>query len=604
MYIGISLILFSLIYSVLVLAIFFSKPRFKSTETDIYKTLLVSNLANLILELGCFATISHVSQTPIIAAVISRLFLLSLLTWNIVFSLYIFYVSFLDNKKILKSMTIFEFLIYIISIIIISVSPLHYFYQNNVMYSYGISADYVTFVYVINLLLSLISVIINFKKILLPKIFPLFTLVFLIGCGIVIRTFAPGLNVLSCVMAFITLFMYFTIENPDMKLINELNLAKDQAEKANKAKTDFLSSMSHEIRTPLNAIIGFSECIKNEDTKEKCYQDADDIIMASQNLLEIVNGILDISKIEADKMEIVEVNYDLKKICVDLEKLVRPRIGDKPIELKLKISPDIPDVMYGDMGKIKEIITNILTNAVKYTEKGVIELSVMCVNQKKQSKLVISVEDTGRGIKPDKIDKLFTKFQRLEEDRNTTLEGTGLGLAITKSLVEMMGGKIVVQSKYGSGSKFTVYLTQKIVKMVDIEKKNNVIVDEEKFMFDGKKILVVDDNKLNLKVASKLLEKYRVKIDTCESGFECLDRLENNKYDLILLDDMMPKMSGVDVLKKLKEDEDFNIPVVVLTANAISGMRDNYLKKGFDDYLAKPIDKLELRRILNSYLKK
>ena len=326
--------------------------------------------------------------------------------------------------------------------------------------------------------------------------------------------------------------------------------------------------------------------------------------MASQNLLEIVNGILDISKIEAGKMEVVEVDYNLKEMCDNIIKLVTPRIIGKPIELKSTYPKDLPLVLHGDMGKVKEIITNLLTNAAKYTDKGLIELSISCINNKNKCNLIISVEDTGIGIKPDKIDILFTKFQRLEEDRNTTLEGTGLGLAITKSLVEMMGGKIVVQSKYGSGSKFTVTLPQTIVSMNEIKENKEEESNEQEIDYSKKKILVVDDNNLNIKVAARLLKSYSITPDTCTSGFECMEKIKDNTYDLILLDDMMPKMSGTETLKKIKEEyKDFKTKVVVLTANAISGMKEKYLNDGFDDYLAKPIDKLELKRVLKTYLK-
>ena len=225
----------------------------------------------------------------------------------------------------------------------------------------------------------------------------------------------------------------------------------------------------------------------------------------------------------------------------------------------------------------------------------------MCVNNNKKSNLVITVSDTGRGIKPDKVDKLFTKFQRLDEDKNTTLEGTGLGLAITKSLTELMGGKIIVQSTYGVGSKFTVHISQKIITMVAEEPKEEKTL-EEKIVFPNKKILVVDDNKVNLKVATKALEKYQVTIDTCLSGKEAIEKLKTTNYNLILLDDMMPKLSGKETLKELKKDTNFKTPVVVLTANAISGMKEKYLDLGFDDYLAKPIEKEELKRILNKFL--
>jgi len=591
--------------SILIVVCFFFKKRVKNKETDIYKILIISGFIETIATI-IIMTLGNLYGNCFGVYLFNRIDFVCCLIWVWAFFIYIFYISFKDRPKIAKMYNVVYNIteVYnIICLILILVLPLNIFAENDIAYAYGPAVNCLYISAVLYVFGIIVCVIMNIKNIWNKKYTPLFSLIFLALLILVVRQLNPGLIIISAVISYIDLIMYHTIENPDMKLINELNLAKKNAERANLAKTDFLSSMSHEIRTPLNAIVGFSNSILEDKTLKEAKDEAKDIIMASQNLLEIVNGILDISKIEAGKMEIINVDYRLLPMCNDIIKLVSPRIAEKPIELKVKYSKDIPGILNGDMGKVKEIITNLLTNACKYTEEGLINLEISCINQKDISKLVISVEDTGRGIKIDKIDKLFTKFNRLDEDKNTTLEGTGLGLAITKSLVEMMGGKIIVQSKYGSGSKFTVYLSQKIIAMID-DKKEQVEKEVEKIDYSNKKILVVDDNNLNIKVAIRLLKNYNIVPDTVISGSECLEKVKTNTYDLILMDDMMPKLSGVETFHKLKEDNKFKTPVVILTANAISGMKEKYLKEGLDDYLAKPIDKQELDRVLKKFLNK
>ena len=594
----------SLFYIVLLNIVFFSKPRVKNIETRIYQNIIICNLATIVTAIISSFTIRNIATIPLLNEIVSKFLLITFFGWGTLFSSYLYVITFEDKiEKIKKNQTIISITFILISFII-CIFPLNYFNENSIIYSYGPAANITYLISGIYVFFNFICLIIGFKKGINKKYIPLIIYDLFGTVVIILQKINPQLLLVSSMETFVTFLMYFTIENPDMKLINELELAKSNAEKANLAKTEFLSSMSHEIRTPLNAIVGFSNAILEDEKITEAQEEARDIVMASQNLLEIVNGILDISKIEAGKMEIVETDYNLKEMCDNIIKLVTPRILEKPIEIKSSYSKDLPAIFHGDMGKVKEIITNIMTNAAKYTDEGSIELSISCINSRGKSNLIISIEDTGRGIKPEKIDKLFTKFQRLEEDKNTTLEGTGLGLAITKSLVEMMGGKIVVQSKYGSGSKFTVYLSQKIVSMNDIKKEISGEQVEEKIDYSKKKILVVDDNNLNLKVAIRLLDNYKIKPDTCTSGFECIEIIKEKKYDLILLDDMMPKMSGVETFKRIKENEDFKTPVVILTANAIAGMKEKYMSDGFNDYLAKPIDKLELERVLKKYLKK
>lgn len=669
---SLSVQIFSAIYLIVLIIIYFSKKRINSIENKIFSSLIITNLIGVILDLISTSTALYMKDA-IWLNIVSKFYLVYLITWLLIFTLYVYYISTTTKKnkkenkmyyKLKKYIIIIDFIISTLVLIL----PLHNYSENGIVYTYGMSANLTYLVAGICILLWIICLLINIKNVINKKFIPLFAFIIFGSIAALIQAINPQILLVTAVFIFVNFLMYFTIENPDVKMLSELEYAKNQAEKANNAKTDFLSSMSHEIRTPLNAIVGFSECIASSDDIVSARSDAKDIIMASQNLLEIVNGILDISKIEANKMEIIETDYELEPMFNNLVKLMIPRIGDKPIELKKNFAQDIPAVLHGDGGKLKQIVTNILTNAVKYTEKGQIDFTVNCINEKSTCSLIISVEDTGRGIKPDKIDKLFQKFERLDEDKNTTLEGTGLGLAITKKLIEMMGGKIIVQSKYEVGSKFTVYIKQQIVsmkkqyieepektetidltanalegmkekyikdgfndylskpfnkvdleivikkfiktdKVVDTNLKPNIEIKQNSNFdypdFSSKKILIVDDNKLNIKVAEILLKKYNFQIESVLSGKECIDKINSgNNYDLIFMDYMMPEMDGIETLNNLKQIPNFKTKVIALTADAIEGSKEKFLNAGFDEYISKPIDKSILNDVILKFIQK
>ncbi len=591
---------------VLLMILFFSKSRIDSKETKLYGFMLISSFFDVILVLAELIITYYFLDDVNVYLVkgLNRIDFIHYIMWPTLLTLYTIYVTYLNEEKYNRAKKIFM-IIDVIAILIEFMLPINIISTKEAMGVTGIGPAFVFLISSFYVIVNIIILIKNYKKIKNKKNLPfLFFLIFII-IAMLLRVYNPTLIVIPAIIVYINMIMYFTIENPDVKLIEEINIAKESAIKASNAKTEFLSNMSHEIRTPLNAIVGFSEALQSDERiPVEAKEDIKDIVMASDSLLEIVNGILDISKIEADKLEIINTTYSPKKVFDELVVLTRGRLGfEKQIEFKTSFSSDIPATLYGDYARVKQIVLNLLTNAVKYTNEGYISFTVECVNINKDlCRLIISVEDSGIGIKKDKIDKLFTKFERLDEERNITIEGTGLGLAITKKLVELMHGKMVVQSIYGKGSKFTVSLDQKIVATKEKEEiKEKTVV---KGNYKGKRVLVVDDNKLNLKVAERLLREYNLFVDEVASGFDAIDRINMGvPYNLILMDDMMPKMSGCETLKELKKNKDFHTKTVALTANAISGMREKYLSVGFDDYLAKPIKKEELEVILDRYLR-
>jgi signal transduction histidine kinase/ActR/RegA family two-component response regulator len=603
---SVSFIISSLVVSLIMAFTYFARKKVNTSETKVYSYLIIISILGSIISIPLYFLIKDYQSFNLFTFLIPRLYLLYIMVFVFTIVCYFRVIAAKINEKYFFGDVEMFFSIYLfINLIIILILPMEYHNSNGEVYVNGIAVYYTYILCALECIYMLLVLVRNITMIKSKKIIPVLILIVIGIIAALMQFFSPGVRVITYALNLIVQIMFFTIENPDVKLLEQVRLAQEETDKANKTKSDFLSIMSHEIRTPLNTIVAFSDSLKDKDFPKNDKEEIKDIYDASLSILETVNGIIDISKLENNTLEIEEVNYQFSKVYDELVMFTKERLkGNKKINFKTNLTNDMPKYLYGDSFRIKQIMLNLLSNAIKYTKEGYIEYDVQCINKGDICRMVITVSDSGRGIKKSNINRIFDD-ERIINNKNI-VEGTGLGLSVTKKLLELMDGQILVQSIYGKGSQFRVVLDQKIVEEQEIidnkerQKKENEITGD----LSHKKVLIVDDNQMNLKVAQRLLAKYNINIETANSGFKCLDLVKVNKYDLILLDDMMPKMSGKETLEQLKTYSNFNTPVVVLTANAVYGVKDEYITLGFNDYLSKPIEKDELNRVLKKYLDK
>ena len=603
-----SIPLICLTYILVLLFIFYSKKQKINLEIKYFLYLSFINIVGLVIEVISFTLVDVFNSKPVfLLALVHKFYYIYHFVWLATFSNYVFLIikkkkNETDEKFIERNKKGRKFFLIHVYVVIFLIATMHYDYKDGLYpHEFSINTKIAFYIYAsINIIYYLFMIHQTKEHRSNKKLQPLYlVLLFTIAMMIIQISFDYAI-IITTAETFVCVMIYLSMENPDLIMLDKIENIKTISQKANEEKTLFLSNMSHEIRTPLNVIMGLSEEVKNKDLQPDELEKVNDIIISSNNLLELVNGILDISKIETGKLEIFESNYSFEKIFKELVTLIKIRIDDKSLKLKTSYDSKIPSILRGDKLRVKQVILNVLTNAVKYSEHGTIEFIVDCEIKENICLLKIIVKDQGKGVKKQDIPKLFTKFERLSEEGGQ-IEGTGLGLPISKKILELMKGKIDVESEINIGSTFTITLPQKIIELekplIELNNYNNDL------KFPNKEILVVDDNDLNLKVAKRKLEAYDIKVDLVYSAMECLSKLKNKKYDLILMDDMMSEMTGTEAMKEIKEEGITKTPIVVLTANAIAGMRENYMSEGFDEYLSKPIDNEELKRVLIQFLK-
>ena len=591
--------IYSLFYSLLINIVYFSSKRLRSIENKIFEKIMLTNFVGVLLAIGSYFTIKNIERFELLNTFISKGYIVYLLTWLTLFSVYIFVISIKEGKdkksEVNKIINLFGIL-YLIFLIIIIIKPLYYHNINGAIYSYGPSANVMYIVSIVYITVWLIRLSTNIKRIRDKKYLPIFAFM---GLGLVVMIIQkqhPELLLMTSMETFIVFLMYHTIENPDMQIIEEVHRAKEISDNANEEKSMFLYNMTNEIRGITKDIDYSADNILEEVDNKKVDvlnigNSAREIKNNTAKFTTMTNEILDISQMDSN-IKIYNDKYNVKIIIKELVQIYKKKAEDKGISFRTNIASDIPPYLYGDSMGLKKALSIILDNSVKYTSSGFIDFDVSTIIKRDIARLVITVEDSGSGIKAEDLNKIFNKKVNDNERLNIKYN-----LYNAKRLVILMGGTIIPSSVYGRGTTIKVVLDQKIADMDDA-------LDKYESVYDKKSILLVDDNVSSGKIFTKMLKDTNIELSIVTSGKECLDKIRNkDKYDLILLDEDMEPLDGITVMRKLKEIRTFNTKTILLTKNNDYEYNDDYLEYGFDGYLLKPIDKDKLFELIDKYLK-
>ena len=600
MYTGIYFLIEAIVYSMLLMTVYFRKKVFKSKENKVYSILVVVSFFELIVELILDFVGPMYKEIPNVSYFVARLFSFGVELWITILLCYVLFVC-LSIKKKERYIPVVRNIAVVLMIVFTTLNfilPLNFKYDGYIAYTYGPSVNIIYLSVFLYSFIGIIALIRNIKNIKDKRFFSI--LIFLIVGGIAsyIQYMNPGLLLATPIHAFITFLMYFTIENPDVKMIEEYHKAKEISDNANEDKTMFLYNMTNDIRLITKDINYNTDAAINEMSNKKVDKDlVNDYLRAikenTARFTTMTNEILDVDSIDSASIKVYDDKYNIKLLLKKIVTLYSDECSKKGLTFRSDIASDLPEYLYGDNLGLKNVLTSILDNSIKYTKEGYIELNVNTIIKNNIARLIITIEDSGVGISPDEMDSIF--YKRKEEIDGSNMKSN---LFTARKLITLMGGTIIPSSNYGNGTTMKIVLDQKIV-----EEANEKYNKYESF-YDEKKILLVDDNISTEKIISKLLRDTNIKLDYVSLGKEALDKIRGKeKYDLILLDEVMDPLDGVTVMKKFKDIRNFKTNVILLTRNNEYEYNEEYLKYGFSGYLLKPISKDKLFEIIDKYLK-
>lgn len=590
----------SFFYSLMLTIIYFKRKNVKTIETKIYSSLIITNILNVSLAVMCYFTILYKDMLPFINDLVSKTLLLLFITWELFFTGYVIVITRKNKEKnykeTYKKSRLLLAVLYILISFIIYVLPLYYHNENKIVYSYGPSANFIYVLTTILIITWIILIIKNYQILKSRKCIPVVLFIVLTLIVVVIQKQNPGLLLITATETFITIIMYFTIENPDMKMLDEVHKAKVISDNANEEKTLFLYNMTNEIRGITKDIDKETDNILDETDNKKI--DVEEINNSARNIkgstakfTTMTNEILDISSIDSASVRIYNEKYNIKILLKEIVGMYKSKAQNKNLDFRVSIASDIPEYLYGDSINLKKALTIILDNSVKYTSSGYIEFSVNTIIKGDIVRLIISVEDSGIGMKAEDINKIFTKKQEREDNHNLNNN-----LYNAKRLITLMNGTIVPSSSYGSGTTMKIILDQKYDTIdTSLNKYDNI--------YDKKKVLLIDDSPSSEKLFNKILSGTNIELTSVKLGKEGLERIRSKeKYDLILLDEELEPQNGHIIMRKLLEIRNFNTKVILLTKDNKYDYDDSYLQEGFTDYIIKSSDKEEILNKMNKYL--